>query len=146
MDNFPCPALFDEDQGGPCFLFDSAGSCLEAVVENEGGDPNVAEDVDLQVFRLHREFIGGTQSVVLALARNGGVLSAGCFRGKLGKFRAVKVIPIQPIEILFLRGIKDFIQAAANLRLLLRMFRRQFGCGRSRASNKKDSNNWQELT
>jgi hypothetical protein len=43
MDNFPRSAVFDEDDGGTCFLFDSAGLCLEAVVENEGGDPDVTE-------------------------------------------------------------------------------------------------------
>lgn len=63
MRNFPGPPILDEDQGRRRILFDPVGARLEAVVEDKGRNPNVPEDVDLQVIGAHRQVTDCSQTV-----------------------------------------------------------------------------------
>ena len=113
--DFPGAVVFYEDHGGAGFLFDDAGSGFETVVENEGRDSNVAEEVDFEVVGAHREAVGGGQSVVFAFASDGGVLAVGRFRAEFCEPRAVKVVALQARQVFFHSGIDDLVQAKLDL-------------------------------
>src|SRR6266850_8135371 len=99
-------------------------------LKDEGRNRNAAEHVDLQVVCSHRQAGGCSQSFVLAFACCFGVLSARRLWRKLCELLTVKVIAVQPIEVLLLSSINDLIQAASDLGLLFWTTRGLFGCGR----------------
>src|SRR6266540_3273353 len=116
MNDFPGITFFDEDHRGARLFFDGVRSSLEVVVENEGGDAHLAENIDLQVVGPHGQPIDRLQSLVLAPAGRCRVLSAMFFAGELCELRSVKVITVEPIQIFFLGGLKDLLQSSLDLR------------------------------
>ena len=69
----PRSTLFDEDQCRTVFLVDSLAAGIEAVVENEGRNANVAENVDPQGICPHRQILSCPQSIVLAFSPGSGI-------------------------------------------------------------------------
>lgn len=151
MRYFPGPLIFHEDQGGTFLFPDGAGFAFEIVIQNKGRDPNIAEDIDLQVIRAHREATDQSQAGVLALTSSRRVLPAELSGGKLGECGAVEVITIQARHIFLLGGIKDFVQAMLDVRPLPRIINAQICLGQGRASGhhhrtKQSRDAWQNTS
>ena len=72
---------------------------------------------------------------MLALTGGTRIHAAGCFRREFGKFRAVEMIAVQARHVLFLGGVEDFIDAALDCGLLLRMGGVECGGSGGRAAN-----------
>lgn len=114
--DFPSAVVLDEDQGCTLFSFDEARACFEVGVEDKGGNPDVAEEVDLQVLGLHRQGTDGAQPIMLTLAGAGRILAADRRGWKLGKLRPVIMIAVQAWQVLLRGRIEDFVQPVLDLR------------------------------
>src|SRR3974377_1873700 len=125
MRYLPSPLFTDEHQRGALFPVNDLAPGVETVVQNEGRDPNLAKDVDLQGLSPHLQILGGSQSVVLSLSPGGGVQPFRRGTRELLDTRAGEVIAGESVEILPLRRLQHLLQASLDLGCLGGMVRRQ---------------------
>jgi hypothetical protein len=99
------------------------GAGFETVIENEGGDSNVAKKVNLQGIRSHLQIVDTAQSIVFALSPRHRVKAPGRRACKFRELWTVEMITVQLAEIFFFCRKKNLEETVLDLRPFLRSVR-----------------------